>query len=291
MKSYILHPMRTAAHTLCLFGILAGALTATVAVPAPAYAQDVYKVYLTDGVTKKDKAGNAIISPDVTKMYTVSNTFKGKNGTPNVFAVVSFQTADKYPGFKFEVTDKDGKFVDGGDGKTSGEKKISVASFIVNDSGIYTLKVFRDNNTDKVIATATFTVVAPPKPGPIVGTGVLTVCKDTDDDWKPIGASTTWKAGESFNILVTNGGKPFGSTFLGIVIHKQGPDGQDTDFVDERQTDTIGEKSNKYATVGGLMSLPAGVYTIYVIDWYKREINVHNGNFKEYFARTTLTVK
>jgi hypothetical protein len=291
MKILRFNTLRAGLCALGILGPLVGTFAVSAATCAPAYAQESYKLYLTDGVPKKDKAGNAIISTDLAKMYNITNAFKGKGGTPNVFAVITFQTAEKYPGFKFEIYDSNGKFVDGGDGKTSGEKKLSIGMFIVNDSGTYTIKAFRDNNTDKPIATSTFTVVGLPKPAPIVGTGVLTVCKDTDDDWKPIGASTTWKAGESFNILLTNGGKPFGTLFLGIVIHKQGSDGKDTDFVDERQTEQLGEKSNKYATVGGLMSLPPGVYTIYVINWYNREINVHNGNFKEYYAKTTLTVK
>jgi hypothetical protein len=46
-----------------------------------------------------------------------------------------------------------------------------------------------------------------------------------------------------------------------------------------------------YATTGDQISLPAGVYSIYIIAWGKRELLMHNGNLTDYFAKTTLTVK
>jgi len=36
--------------------------------------------------------------------------------------------------------------------------------------------------------------------------------------------------------------------------------------------------------------LPA-CYSVYIIDWRKREVSEHNGNLTEYFAKMTLTVK
>ena len=79
-------------------------------------------------------------------------------------------------------------------------------------------------------------------------------------------------------------------SFIGIVFHKQGPDGKDVEFVNEYQQD-IGEENRKYATVGEMLRLPAGTYSVYIIAWGKRESLVHNGNLTEYFAKTTLTVK
>ena len=49
--------------------------------------------------------------------------------------------------------------------------------------------------------------------------------------------------------------------------------------------------SYRYATVGDELRLPAGAYTLYVIDRRKREVSEHRGNLTEYFAKTVLTVK
>lgn len=119
--------------------------------------------------------------------------------------------------------------------------------------------------------------------------GAVSVCKEIDDNWKCVGESSEWKANEAFDVLFVNP-KPVGVDFIGIVFHKQGADGKDTDFVNEYQQQ-MEAQYRKYATVGGSFRLPAGKYSIYVISWGKRESLVHNGNFKEYFAKTTLTVK
>lgn len=119
--------------------------------------------------------------------------------------------------------------------------------------------------------------------------GKVAVCKEIDDDWKCVGESAEWPANKSFNVLFENP-TPVGVDFIGIVIHKQGPDGKDVDFAKEYQQN-IGETNRKYATVTDEISLPAGTYTIYIISWGNRETLVHNGNFKDYFAKTTLKVK
>lgn len=120
-------------------------------------------------------------------------------------------------------------------------------------------------------------------------TGKVSVCKEIDDDWKCVGESTQWAANMPFNVLFENPTPP-GVDYLAIVIHKQGPDGKDVDFINELQAE-IGEKYRKYATVGDMLKLPAGTYSIYIITWGKRETLYHNGNFKEYLAKTTLKVK
>jgi len=119
--------------------------------------------------------------------------------------------------------------------------------------------------------------------------GKVSVCKEIDDDWKCVGESSEWAANTNFNVLFENT-VPVGVGFIGIIIHKQGPDGKDVDFINEYMQD-IGETNRKYATVGNNFRLPAGTYSIYIISWGKRESLVHNGNFKEYFAKTTLKVK
>ena len=51
-----------------------------------------------------------------------------------------------------------------------------------------------------------------------------------------------------FNVLFENP-TPVGVDFIGIVFHKQGPDGKDVAFVNDYQQN-IGETNRKYATVG-----------------------------------------
>lgn len=120
-------------------------------------------------------------------------------------------------------------------------------------------------------------------------TGKVSVCKEIDDDWKCVGESTEWAANTNFNVLFVNS-VPVGVDFIGIVIHKVGADGKDIDFITEYQQN-IGEENRKYATVGDNFKLPSGTYSIYIITWGNRETMIHNGNFKEYLAKTILKVK
>lgn len=117
----------------------------------------------------------------------------------------------------------------------------------------------------------------------------VNICKEIDDDWKCVGQSNEWKANEPFNILFENK-KPVGVDFIGIVFYKQGADGKDAEFINELQAD-IGETNSKYATVGDSLKLPAGVYSVYIISWGKRESLMKNGNLTDYLAKTTLTIK
>ncbi len=119
--------------------------------------------------------------------------------------------------------------------------------------------------------------------------GKVSICKEIDDDWKCVEQSSEWEADKPFNVLFENKG-PVGVDFIGIVFYKQGADGKDVEHVNEYQQQ-IGEKNSKYATVGDMLKLPAGTYSVYVISWGKRELMMKNGNLTDYFAKTTLTVK
>lgn len=124
---------------------------------------------------------------------------------------------------------------------------------------------------------------------PEMKAGMVSVCKEIDDDWKCVGESATWEANKKFNVLFIN---PVGvnADFIGIIFHKQLPDGKDGEFLYEFQQQ-IGSGNRKYATTEAPFYLPAGTYTIYVITWGKRETMVHNGNFTDYLAKMTLKVK
>jgi hypothetical protein len=65
---------------------------------------------------------------------------------------------------------------------------------------------------------------------------------------------------------------------------------RDVEFLNKYQQN-IGETNRKYATVGDQLRLPAGVYSVYIIDWRKREVSEHRGNLTEYLAKTTLTIR
>lgn len=117
----------------------------------------------------------------------------------------------------------------------------------------------------------------------------VSICKEIDDDWKCVGESKEWKANAPFNVLFENQ-KPVEVDFIGIVFYKQGDDGKDVDFVNEYQQN-IGEKNTKYATVGDELKLPAGIYSVYIITWGKRELMMKHGNLTDYLAKTVLTVK
>ena len=180
-----------------------------------------------------------------------------------------------------------------------------MAKVLVAKPGKYTLTAKPANNGAP--GEAEFQVLAETE-GPFAngtqpsGQGSLWICKEIDDDWKPVGSTTsaksnnrlfTWKANEGFNILIKNKPKtPIGTLFIGIIIHKQGEDGRDVGFVNEWMSDQLAEnETTMWGTVQPPTSLPAGRYTIYIIDWYTREINEHNGNLTQYFAKITVVVK
>ncbi|MBS1715180.1 MAG: hypothetical protein JST30_12675 [Armatimonadetes bacterium] len=134
------------------------------------------------------------------------------------------------------------------------------------------------------------------------GKAKLWICKDTDDDWKPVGATGdpekhekgkppvyTWKADEPFNILVKNPkGVKFGG-YLGFVVHKQNADLTDGDFIDERMIESA-DDSTMWASTEGMFKVPAGTYNVWIIRWDQRDVNYHSGNFKKYLAKVTLKV-
>lgn len=134
-----------------------------------------------------------------------------------------------------------------------------------------------------------FEANAQKKPEVATKAGAVSVCKEIDDDWKCVGESPTWEANKKFNVLFINP-VAMGVDFIGIIFHKQLPDGKDGDFLYEFQQQ-IGADNRKYATTEAPFYLPAGTYTIYVTSWDKRDPLFHKGNFTDYFAKMTLKVK
>jgi hypothetical protein len=156
--------------------------------------------------------------------------------------------------------------------------------------GLYTMKVVEQTHDERVALTDQF-VVAPDTVGDRVlgnmksGVGKLMICSTIDDNWKCVGESTTWDSKKPFNMYVTLP-EQIPGTVCGWAIYKQNPDGSDGNMVDDMAQGTQG-RASKWATTNGNY-LPPGKYTIYSITWASR---TSSGNFKNYFAKTTLTVQ
>jgi len=184
-----------------------------------------------------------------------------KNGVLDEYREITFQTGGKTAGFSFTKT-----------------------------PGAYVLKIVDQYDDDKIALTENF-VVMPDTVGDRAtrniasGIGKLMVCSTIDDNWKCVGESTTWAANQPFNLYVRLP-QAIEGTVAGWAIFKQLPDGTDGVFVEDLLQGTNG-RAAYWATTNG-NRLPAGKYTIYSIAWPERATI---GNLKNYFAKTTLTVK
>ena len=158
--------------------------------------------------------------------------------------------------------------------------------------GNYTVKLQDQYGTNDVSLTDRF-MVSPDAIGDRAtgdiksGSAKLMICSTVDDNGKCVNESTTWAANQPFNMYVKLAAPSPGQLFVGYMIHKQNPDGTDGAYVDEILQGQLAAKTGKWATTNG-NRLPAGTYTIYAIDW---QTKVTTGNYKQYFAKTTLVVK
>ena len=225
-----------------------------------------------------------------------TKNFKPKGTLRNVYVLATFPAVPTGAGITFMVTknDADGEYVQNMDYAASPQHTTAYIPFTINTPGKYFVRMVNYYNKSQVWATTDFSVgedtVGPRAAGnTAAGQGKVSICKEIDDNWKCVGESNQWAANAFFNVLFENP-TPVGVDFIGIIFHKQGPDGKDVAFVTEYQQN-IGETNRKYATVGNELKLPAGVYSVYIIAWGKRETMEHRGNLTEYFARMTLTVK
>lgn len=225
-----------------------------------------------------------------------TKTFKPKGTLRNVYVLSTFPAVATGARITFMVTknDADGEYVQNIDYWASPQHTTAYIPFTINIPGKYFVRMVNYFDKSQVWAATDFSVgedTAGPRAtgNTAAGQGKVSICTEIDDNWKCVGASNQWKANTPFNVLFENP-TPSGVDFIGIVFHKQGANGKDVEFVNEYQQN-IGETNRKYATVGDQLKLPAGVYSVYIIDWRKREVMVHNGNLTEYFAKMSLTVK
>jgi len=263
--------------------------------PSAAHAQ--IKIDLTTcedlAITKKQYGANVV---ETAICVNPTRNFKPKGTLRNVFVLSTFAAVPTGARITFMITrdNADGEYVQNMDYYASPQHTTAYMSFTINTPGKYFVRMVNYFDKSQVWATTDFTVgedtVGPRAVGnTAAGQGKVSICKEIDDNWKCVGAANQWPANAPFNVLFENP-TPSGVDFIGIVIHKQGADGKDVAFVNEYQQN-IGETNRKYATVGDELRLPAGVYSVYIIAWGKREALEHRGNLTEYFAKTTLTVK
>ena len=244
-------------------------------------------------ITTKQYGGSVV---ETAACLNPTKAFSPKGTLRNVHIVYSFPQVPTGAGVTFLVTkdNADGEHVQYIDYSVSPNHTTAYAQLTINTPGKYFVRLVNYYNKAQVWATTDFSVgadtVGPRAAGNTAsGGGKVSICKEIDDNWKCVGESNQWAANTPFNVLFENPA-PVGIDFIGIVFHKQGPDGKDVAFVNEYQQN-IGELNRKYATVGDQLRLPAGVYSVYIIAWGRRETMEHRGNLTEYFAKMTLTVK
>lgn len=249
---------------------------------------------------KEDAKGVLVVSDP-------GSEFEFKGSEDNIFFKLTLAAPAKdRVTYKVLIVDKDDKFAhEYRQSMPAGDKERTYQLLL--PAGTYTAKLVDPNDDEKVFSTIPITVIDKfgdrATGNQKAGQAKMWICDNTDDDWNPIGPAKynekekvyEWTAGKNFDVMIKNNGKPFGTLFLGIIVHTQGEDGKDTGFIDEWMSDQLDEKkATMWATVGHLPDgkwIKPGRYTIYVIDWYKRQTNEHPGNFKEYFSKVTLVVK
>ena len=269
------------------------ALCISLAFASMAHAQ--YKLETCEDlkITAKQFGGSVV---ETAACLNPTKAFSQKGTLRNVHIVYSFPPVPTGAGVTFLVTkdNADGEHVQYIDYSVSPNHTTAYGQLTINTPGKYFVRLVNFYNKAQVWATTDFSVgadtVGPRAVGNTAsGGGKVSICKEIDDNWKCVGESNQWAANVPFNVLFENPA-PVGVDFIGIVLHKQGPDGKDVAFINDYQQN-IGEQNRKYATVGDQLRLPAGVYSVYIIAWGRRETMEHRGNLTEYFAKMTLTVK
>ena len=285
-------PVRGRIRSLVLF---ASAVVCVLSAAASGRAQLKIELQTCEDLKITEKQYGALVVETAT-CVNPTKTFRPKGTLRNVNIVSTFPAVPTGAKITFLINenDADGEDVQYVDYWASPNHTTAYAQLTLNKRGKYFVRMVNTLDRSQVWATAAFEVgedtVGPRAVGnTAAGQGRVSVCKEIDDDWKCVGQSSQWAANAPFNVLFENP-TPVGVDFIGIVFHRQGADGKDVEFVNEYQQD-IGETNRKYATVGEMLRLPAGTYSVYIIAWGKRELLTHNGNLTEYFAKTTLTVK
>lgn len=148
--------------------------------------------------------------------------------------------------------------------------------------GKYVVKASCD---DKVIAQETFSIVKGNNPQ----RGVISICKDIDNDLNPIEASTSFSIGSAVKFHVKFP-RHNGQRFVFWTIFKLDNDGKDENFVDGFQM-SVKNEWKTFATDEPYSLSEAGKYRIYVLDYDQGNSSNKSGNYEKYLAKTEITVK
>ena len=121
-----------------------------------------------------------------------------------------------------------------------------------------------------------------------VQSGTVTFCQSIDDQWNPV-KPTDSAAQNSPLCFLTKLRDPVKADSLGWIIHKVGEDGADLSFVTELQ---MGSRPDArwLCTTEPYVFTEAGHYRVYLVDWKKRQINVHKGNYTDCIAKGELNI-
>jgi hypothetical protein len=286
--------MLSPGHTRHL-GLLALSLCCSVLVANAAQAQYKIEMQTCEDLKIAQRQYGALVVETAT-CINPTKALQPKGTLRNVNIVATFPAVPTGARITFLVTENDasGEDVQYVDYTATPQHTTAYARLTINKPGKYFVRMANFLDKSQVWATADFvvgadTVGARAAGNTAAGQGKVNVCKEIDDDWKCVGQSNQWAANTPFNVLFENP-SPVGVDFIGIVFFKRGADGKDVAFVNEYQQN-IGMESRRYATVGDELKLPAGIYSVYIIAWGKREVMEHRGNLTEYFAKTVLTVK
>lgn len=245
---------------------------------------------------KITKAQHGVNIVETATCINPTKAFKPKGTLRNVFVLSTFPAVPTGARITFMVTrgNADGEYVQNMDYWASPQHTTAYIPFTINTPGKYFVRMVNYFDKSQVWATTDFsvgedTVGARAAGNTRAGLGKVSICKEIDDNWKCVGESNQWPANTPFNVFFENP-TASGVDFIGIVFYQQDANGKDVEFKNEYQQN-IGMENRKYATVGDQLRLPAGVYSVYIIAWGKREVSEHKGNLTEYFAKTILTVR
>lgn len=121
-----------------------------------------------------------------------------------------------------------------------------------------------------------------------VQSATITFCESVDDQWNPVNPSDSAPLNTPFCFL-TKLRDPVKVESLGWIIHKVGEDGADLSFVTELQ---MGSRPDArwFCTTEPYVFTEAGRYRVYLMDWKKRQVNVHKGNYSDYLAKGELNI-
>lgn len=170
----------------------------------------------------------------------------------------------------------------------------------VTEPGKYVAKFYPRDNPSKPYGSCKFTVVSAKNGGPnnvstkVEGTARMYMCSGYDKkSGKPTGVKKELKAGSCANFLIDLGKVRDDLQYFGWVVYKNGATVEENEYIDQKYQDEDEKHEMRYVyrDVPICLFKTPGNYTIYCIDWYKREDGYHNSELKDYLGKIEIQVK